>query len=228
MRCARRRHRGTPDAAQSPGIESGRGNGVEGSAVRLATGRQPRPRLGDPVLEPTHRTVPANMLEDDQPASGYEHTPDLVEGSGQIVNRAQHKADVYRVETVVRERNRLTDPIDDIDRDAVAASKSGSHPPHRRYRLHSGDRRHRRRKKQQVGSRADTEHKQPAGRIAHRLSPIPAIEQPIEDRHAVSIHIREQRITARHCYPDPFGTADIRRASTRHTRPPDSAIERCP
>ncbi len=149
------------------------------------------------------------MLEDDQPASGCEHTPDLAEGSGHIVDRAQHKPDVYRVETVVRERNRLADPVDDVDCNAVAASKSGSHPPHRRLRLHGGDRRHRGRKKQQVGSRAETDDQQPAGRIAHRLSAIPAIEQPVEDRHAESIHVREQRITARHLRPsvDPPGRA---------------------
>ena len=83
-----------------------------------------------------------------------------------------------------------------------------------------------------------TDYQQPAGRVAHRLSAIPPIEKPVEDRHAESIHIREQRIAARHTrplddaavirYPDPVGTADIRRASGRRTRPPDSAIERCP
>src|ERR1700719_1881720 len=114
MGCARGRHKGSSDAAQSPRIESGRSDGVDGSAVRLATGRQPRPRPCDQVLEPTHRSVPAHMLENDQPASGCEHAPDLAEGSGHIVDRAQHKPDMYRVETAVRERNRLADPIDDL------------------------------------------------------------------------------------------------------------------
>jgi hypothetical protein len=141
------------------------------------------------------------MLEYDQPASRYEHAPDLPEGNGHIIDRAQHKPDVHRVETVVQERNRLPDPIDDIDRNAVASSKSGSHPPHRRLRLHGGDRRHRRRQKHQVGSRAETDEQQPARRIAHRLSAIPAIEQPVEDRHAESIYVREQRITACHRIP---------------------------
>jgi hypothetical protein len=64
MRCARGRHRGS-DAAQSPGIESGRGNGVDGSAIRLAPGTEKGPRPGDQVLEPTHRTVSADMLQDE-------------------------------------------------------------------------------------------------------------------------------------------------------------------
>ena len=132
---------------------------------------------------------------------GDQHTPDLAEGSTHIIDRAQHQPDVYRVETVVRERNRLGDPIDDVDRNAATAGKSRSHPPERRLRLHGGDRRHRRRKKHQVGSRADAYHQQPAYRITHRLSAIPAIEQPVEDRHAEPIHIREQWIAARHVLP---------------------------
>jgi hypothetical protein len=80
--------------------------------------------FSDQDLEPTHRAVPTDMLE---PASGCEHTPDLAEGSGHIVDRAQHKSDVYRVKTIVRERNRLADPIDKVDRNAVASGQ--------RYRL---------------------------------------------------------------------------------------------
>jgi len=182
---------GASDAAQSPGIESCRGNGVDGPAVRLTSGSQPGPRLCDQVLEPTHDAIPANVLENNQPASGYEHTPDLAEGSGDIVYRAQHKPDVYRVETVVREWNRLTEPIDDVDCDAVAASKCGGHPSERRFGLQGGDGRHRRWKKHQVGTRAETDHQQPASRIGHRPSAIPGIEQPVEDRHAESVHVRE-------------------------------------
>ena len=81
MGCTWGRHKGSSDASQSPGIESGRGNGVDGSAVRLTSRSQPGPRLCDPVLEPAHRAIPANVLENNQPASGYEHTPDLAEGS---------------------------------------------------------------------------------------------------------------------------------------------------
>ena len=140
-------------------------------------------------------TVAADMLEDHQPAAGCEHAADLAEGSGHVVDRAQHQPDVYRVETVVREWNRLADPIDDVDRNAATASQSRSHSAHRRLWLHGSDRGHRGRKEHQVGSRAETDHQQPAGRIAHRLSAIPAIEQPVEDRHAESIDVREQRIT---------------------------------
>ena len=124
MRCARGRHKGSSDAVQSPGIESGRSNGVDGSAVGLATGSQPRPRLRDQVLEPTHRALPADMFEDDQPASGCEHTPDLAKGDGHIIDRAQHKPDMDRVETVVRERNRLGDPIDDVDHNAATPARA--------------------------------------------------------------------------------------------------------
>jgi hypothetical protein len=201
MGCARGRYKGSSDAAQSPGIESGRSNGVDGSAVGLATGSQPRPRLGDQVLEPTHRTLPANMLEDDQPASGCEHTPDLAKGRCHVIDRAQHKPDMDRVEAVVRERNRLGNPIDDVDHDAATPGTSRSHPPKRRLRLHGGNRRHRRRKKHQVGSRTDAYHQQPADRITHRLSAIPLIEQLAEDRRAESVHIRKQRIAARYVLP---------------------------
>ena len=87
------------------------------------------------------------------------------------------------------------------DGNAATAGKSRSHPPERRLGLHASDRRHRRRKKQQVGSRADAYHQQPADRIAHRLSSISVIENPVEDRHAESIHIGEQRIPAPHGLP---------------------------
>src|SRR5712672_945359 len=120
MGFARKRHRGSWDAAQSRGIEARRDNGVDGPAVRLTTGRKPRPWLGDQVLEPTHRALAADMLQDDQPAPGHEYPPDLAQGGGDIVDRAQHQPDVHRVETVVRERNRLTRPVDDVGRDAVA------------------------------------------------------------------------------------------------------------
>ena len=76
-------------------------------------------------------------------------------------------------------------------------ARARSHPPERRLRLHGGDRRHRRRNKHQVGSRAETNHEQPAGRIAHRRPTKTAIEQPVEERHAEPIHVREQRITAK-------------------------------
>ena len=64
------------------------------------------------------------MFEDDQPACGHEHTPDLAEGRGYIINRAQHQPDVDRVETVVRERNRLAHSIDDVDCNAAAPGKA--------------------------------------------------------------------------------------------------------
>ena len=67
--------------------------------------------------------VPADMLENDQPAAGCEHTSDLAEGSGHIVDRAQHKPDVHRVETVVREWNRLADTVDDVDCNVTATSQ---------------------------------------------------------------------------------------------------------
>ena len=86
MRGTRGRHKGSSDAAQSPGIESGRSNGVDGSAIRVATGSQPRPRLCDQVLKPTHRAIPADVFEDDQPASGRQHPPDLDEGSVHIID----------------------------------------------------------------------------------------------------------------------------------------------
>src|SRR5699024_6628544 len=91
--CARGWHQGSSDAVQGPDIEAGRGNGVDGSAVRPATGSQPGPRPGDHVLEAAHRAVAADMLEDDQPASGCQHAPDLAKGGGHIIDGAQHKAD---------------------------------------------------------------------------------------------------------------------------------------
>ena len=54
MRSARWRHQGASDAAQSASVESGCGNGVDGSTIRLTAGSQPGPRLCDQVLEPTH------------------------------------------------------------------------------------------------------------------------------------------------------------------------------
>src|SRR5262245_17290705 len=62
MRGARGRHKGSSNAAQSAGIESGRSNRVDGSAVRMATRSQPRPRLCDQVLESPHRAFPTDVL----------------------------------------------------------------------------------------------------------------------------------------------------------------------
>ena len=47
LRRTRGRHKGSSNAVQSAGIESGSSNRVDGSAVRMATRRQPRPRLRD-------------------------------------------------------------------------------------------------------------------------------------------------------------------------------------
>src|ERR1700753_965956 len=127
MRSARRRHQGAPDLAQSASVEARGVDGVEGPAVRFETGSQPRPRLCDQVLEPAHQAVAADMLEDHQPAAGCEHAPDLAEGGGPVVDRAHHQADVYRVETVVREWNRLAGPINDADRNAATASQPRGH-----------------------------------------------------------------------------------------------------
>src|SRR3954468_21795040 len=167
----------------------------------MATRRQPRPRPCDQVLEPTHRAIPTDMLEDDQAAARYQHAPDLAEGSAHIIDRAQHQSDVYRLETVVRERNRLRNPIDNVERNAATAGKRRSHPPKRRLRLHRGYRRHPGRNKQQVRSRPDADHQQPACRIPHRLSAVPVIEQLAEDRHAESVNVRKQRITSRYVLP---------------------------
>src|SRR6516225_6500940 len=198
MRCARGRHQGPSYAAQSGSIEPGCGNGIDGSAVRLATAGQSRPRLGDQVLEPIYLALSADMLEDDQPASGREHTPDLAQGSAHIVDRAQHQPDVYRVETVVRERNRLANPVDDVDCDAAAVSDTRRRPPKRGHRLHGGDRSHRGRQELQVGPRAETEHQQPAGRMSDRRPAIPVIERSVEKWHAEAIYAGEQGITAHH------------------------------
>src|SRR4029078_8379283 len=122
-----------------------------------ASREQPRPRLCDQVREPTHRALPAHMLEDYEPAFGCEHTPDLAEGGGHIVDRAQHKRDVYRVANVVRERNRLAEPIDDVNCNAVAASKSGRRPPERRHRLHGGAPPDRRREKHEDRATDETD-----------------------------------------------------------------------
>src|SRR5580693_9753329 len=130
MRGARRRYQGSSDAAQSRGIESGGGNGVDGSAVGLAAGGQPRPRFCHQVLEPTHRAVASDMLENDQSSPGSEDPSDLAEGSGHIVDRAEHQSDMHRVETIVREGNRLADTVDDIDGNIAATSQSRSHSPH--------------------------------------------------------------------------------------------------
>src|SRR5262249_19151973 len=68
MRGTRGRHKGSSNAAQSTGVESGRCNRVDGSAVRMATRSQPRPRLCDQVLESPHRAFPTDVLEDDHSA----------------------------------------------------------------------------------------------------------------------------------------------------------------
>src|SRR5271154_2314042 len=105
MRSARGRHQGASGAAQPTGVESGRGNGIDGSTVRLASGCQPRPWLGDQVLKPAHQAFAADMLEDYQPAAGCEYTTDFSEGGGHVVDRAQHQAYVHRVKAVVRKGN---------------------------------------------------------------------------------------------------------------------------
>src|ERR1700679_1840110 len=86
MRSARGRHQGARNAAQPTGVESGSGNGIDGSTVRLASGCQPRPRLGDQVLKPAHQAVAADMLEDYQPVSGCEYTTDFSQGGVHIVD----------------------------------------------------------------------------------------------------------------------------------------------
>src|SRR5271167_925676 len=121
MRSARGRHQGASNPAQPTRVESGRRNGIDGSTVRLASGCQPRPRLGDQVLKPAHQAVAADMLEDYQPASGCEYTPDFSQGGVHIVDRAQHEADVHRVKAVVRKGNRLADPVGDGDVNVVTA-----------------------------------------------------------------------------------------------------------
>jgi hypothetical protein len=136
LRCARGRHQGSSNAAQCRGIESGRGNGVNGSTVRIVTGRKPRPRLCDQVLEPTRRPLAADMFEGDQPACGHERPPDLGEGRSYIINRAEHQPDVRRVETVVRKRFRVSFRPSSMALvfaiDALAISLLGSVPPARR------------------------------------------------------------------------------------------------
>src|ERR1700722_4641169 len=120
MRSARGRHQGVSNAAHPTGVESGRGNRVDGSTVRLASGCQPRPGLGDQVLKPAHQAVAADMLKDYQPAAGCEYTTDFSQGGGHVVDRAQHQADVHRVKAVVRKGDRLADPIDDVDVNGAA------------------------------------------------------------------------------------------------------------
>jgi hypothetical protein len=120
MRCARGRHQGAWNAAQPTGVESGSGNGIDGSTVRLASGCQPRPWLGDQVLKPAHQAVAADVLEDYQPASGCEYPTDFSQGGAHVVDRAQHQADVYRVKAVVWKGNRLADSVDDVDVNVTA------------------------------------------------------------------------------------------------------------
>src|SRR5258707_12938878 len=115
MRSAWGRHQGAWNAAQPTGVESGGGNGVDGSTVRLASGCQPRPWLGDQVLKPAHQAVAADMLGDYQPAAGCEYTTDFSQGGGHVVDRAQHEADVYRVKAVVRKGHRITHSNEHVD-----------------------------------------------------------------------------------------------------------------
>src|SRR6202000_2694709 len=46
MRGARRWDQGSANAAQSLGVEPGRGDGIDGATIRLEPGSQPAPRVG--------------------------------------------------------------------------------------------------------------------------------------------------------------------------------------
>ena len=184
-----------------PGIESGRGNRVDGSAVRLAARRQPRPWLGDQSwnrpIAPSPRTC--SSTTNLPPGTSTRRISPRVAATS--VDRAQHQSDVYRVETVVRERNRLAGRHrrcrrrcrGDGQRETPSA---GTRPPAPRRRPTSP-------RAARTSSRfPGRDPPSAAGRSrCHRRSAISAIEQPVEERLAEPIHVREQRITARYLLP---------------------------
>ena len=173
--------------------------------------------------------LPADMLEDNQPASGYEHPPDLARVAA--TSSTEHNTSPMCTESKLLSGKGIDSPVPSTMSTAMPwrSGATRRHPPERRLRLHGGDRRHRGRHKHQVGSRTETDHQQPAGRMCS--SPHGDIGGRTAGRRSadrVDTRTGTTDYSRVICYQDPFGTADIRHASKTHTRPPDNAIERCP
>ncbi len=147
MWCARRRHQRPPGAAQPAGVESGRGDGVDGTAVRLAARLTTMTtvlaiRSWNRPIKPSPRTC----SENDQPAIGGQHPPNLGE-AWRPHHQPSTAPDRHGPSRNCCPGTESTHPTPRRHRRRWPwrRARALGHPPHRGIGLHRGHRRHQRR-----------------------------------------------------------------------------------